>query len=360
MNRLLARHAECLFWMGRYIERSASLARILMVQTAFDRGRVEGTGWAWVLTLYDQSSAFAERYDDTSSDTVIAFCLKDTSHIGSIMSSLSAARDNARALRALVATDFWVQINRLYKRARELPPSACSEKRLAHTCEEIQQDCHALLGLAEATFYRDAGWRLFRLGVEIERADQMSRLLDVRFAQLQTGTADRGELLGDFAFWSLLLRSCGGHHAYRRMVSGPLTPESVARFLIFDQSFARSIGHCANAVDRRVVELRTQCALRTPAPLLQATSELIDTVHTAASDPRLINNLHAFNDHIQLTLGDIAGELATAYFPRIDDLPEIAPASTASGSTGSGAGRSHTQSESQSSGQSQSQSQPPG
>lgn len=323
MNHLLARHADCLFWLGRYVARTESLARILMVQTAFDRGRAEGTGWAWILTLYDQNQEFSKRYESPSSDNVIRFYVTDTEHYGSIIRSLGAARDNARALRALVSTDFWVQINRLYKRLQVTPDAAISERRLAQTCEAIQTDCYALLGIAEATFYRDAGWRFFRLGVEIERADQMSRLLDVRFAQLQTGTADRGELLGDFAFWSMLLRSCGGHHAYRRLVSGPLAPDAVARFLILDQSFARSIAHATTAIDRATSELRSICGVPTPAPLLESVADLRSTIVAAGSDPQLIGRLHAFNDKVQRQLATLASALELAYFSAPPMLAEV-------------------------------------
>ncbi|MEM9027689.1 MAG: alpha-E domain-containing protein [Pseudomonadota bacterium] len=324
MNRLLARHAECLFWLGRYVERTASLSRILMVQTAFDRGRAEGTGWAWILTLYDEAPTFLKRYDSASGENVIRYYLTDVENTGSIIRSLSAARDNARALRALVSTDFWIQINRLYKRIQTLPESASTERRLAQTCEGIQTDCYALLGIAESTFYRDAGWRFFRLGVEIERADQMSRLLDVRFAQLQTGTAGRGEMLGDFAFWSMLLRACGGHHAYRRLAPGPLDPMTIARFLIFDQSFARSIAYSARSIRRAETELRTVCNVPTPAGVLHSVADLTNTIQSATSDERLLERLHTFNDAIQRALGSVARELDQAYF-----MSDVTPPSDA-------------------------------
>jgi len=321
-----------------------------MVQTEFDRGRAQGGGWGWILTLYDETKPFLERYEGATGPNVIAYYVTDPEHAGSIQQSVSAARDNARALRALISTDFWIQVNKLHQHMRALDELDVDERRLTQTCETIQTECYALLGIAESTFYRDSGWRLFRLGLEIERADQMSRLLDVRFAQLQSGTADRGEEFGDFAFWSLLLRACGGQHAFRRLISGPLRPESVARFLIFDHSFARSLGHCQMQIDATVGDLRTRCGLETPAPLLTSVNELSEMIHVAATDPGLITHLHTFNDALQQQLSRITSALSDAYFASRppqgappEDLTTPVPSAAQVQSPSTGSGQSQSQ-----------------
>lgn len=311
---LLSRQAESLFWLGRYIERAASLASIVLVQTAFDRGRVEGSDWAWLLALYDEADDFFERYEQADSQSVIRYFLTDPEHLGSALRITEAARSNARALRAMISTDLWMQTNRAYRRMKNLPESALDETRLSRTCEAIQIDCYALLGISGSTLYRDAGWRFFVLGTQIERADQMSRLLDVRFAQLQTGASEGGPALGDFTHWSMLLRACGGQHAYRRLVSGPLQPENVARFLIFEQSFARSISHCMAEINGSVSELRNVCGVPTPTTLLKRLSDMQDMIHIAQKDPGLIPHLHQFNDAVQRQLIALSGDLSDCYF----------------------------------------------
>ena len=50
MTRLLARSAENMFWLARYIERAENLARILDVQETFarDSGGAAGlAAWSW-------------------------------------------------------------------------------------------------------------------------------------------------------------------------------------------------------------------------------------------------------------------------------------------------------------------------
>ncbi len=366
---LLARQADALFWLGRYIERTASLARILLVQTAFDRGRTETESWAWLLALYDEADDFNGRYETADARSVIRYFFNDPEHHGSILCSLEAAKANARALRAMISTDFWTQVNRAHRRIKELPEAGLRETRLAATCEAVQVDCYALFGISEATLYRDAGWRFFLLGREIERADQMSRLLDVRFAQLKTGAvAGDGPVLGDFTHWTMLLRACGGHHAYRRLVSGPLQPENVARFLIFEQSFARSLAYCIGEIERATQELRNTCNVPTPTPLLKRLSDLQDMLHLAQNDPGLIPHLHHFNDGMQRQLIALSNDLAESYFEmepapsRVvqdadgeDEQPDwvVEPAEDPGALSGSGPGGSATSSQSQSQSQTQ-------
>lgn len=318
---LLSRQAESLFWLGRYIERAASLARVLLVQTAFDRGRSDGATWAWLLALYQESEDFYRNYDDASSRNVIRYFVADKEHAGSVFRTLEAARSNARALRAMISTELWMQTNRAYRRVKELPESALGETRLAATCEAVQIDCYALQGISNATLYRDAGWRFYQLGIETERADQMSRILDVRFAQLMSGSADDGEGIGDFTHWSMLLRACGGHHAYRRLVSGPLQSQNVARFLIFEQSFARSIAYCVGRLERSVSELRMVCEASSADQVSDRINKLKTMLQDAQADTGLVKGLHQFNDAVQCELIGLTDDLGASYFG-IDAEPE--------------------------------------
>ena len=110
-------------------------------------------------------------------------------------------------------------------------------------------------------FYRDETWPFFRLGQFVERADQTSRLLDVRFAQQQTGLArDEGRL--DFTFWTILLRAASAYHSYRRIFPRHIEPKEVARFLIFDARLPRSIAYCLGEIQAMIEFLRRNFGLR--------------------------------------------------------------------------------------------------
>ena len=67
---LLSRHAECAFWLARYLERAESLARILEAQSSFQRSRPDGDGWAWILALYSDAENFAKKYSEATAQNV--------------------------------------------------------------------------------------------------------------------------------------------------------------------------------------------------------------------------------------------------------------------------------------------------
>lgn len=334
MTDLLSRYAECLFWFGRYSERTACLARLLEVQTSFDRGHAGvSPNWSWILTLYDDHDRFRQSNDEADTKSVIRFYVSDRDNPGSLVSCIGAARENARTLRAILPTELWHQVNSFYNRFRSLPQDTLSGNRLAHTCQMVKKECYAQLGVADATIYRDEAWHFFLLGVMLERADQMSRLLDVRFAQRRTEIQPSQDTLGDFSFWSVLLRSVAAQQAFLRISVGKRDAESVARFLIFDATLPRSITFCVNELDRLVGELRVDYNLHGTTQSLAEIDALRKLLVQASEDPSLIDGLHEFNDSVQRNLISLTNELAYAFFGATRPDEETEGALSNSGST---------------------------
>src|SRR5580698_1309925 len=50
-NPLLARYAECIFWLARFVERAENLARILEVHETYARDRSGARDWYSVVQL---------------------------------------------------------------------------------------------------------------------------------------------------------------------------------------------------------------------------------------------------------------------------------------------------------------------
>jgi len=160
--------------MGRYFERAESLARILQTQNSFQRGRNDAS-WAWIVALYSDGKAFAKAFDEPNADNVINYYMSYPHNPGTIQSSIRMARENARALRTMMPSAMWYQLNDFYNRVFAFGPGDFSEVRLSRTCDSIKRGCYAQLGVAENTFHRDETWPFFRLGLYLERADQTSK-----------------------------------------------------------------------------------------------------------------------------------------------------------------------------------------
>jgi len=213
----------------------------------------------------------------------------------------------------MLSTDMWYQLNDFYNRLLAFGPGDFSEMRLSRTCDAIKRGCYAQLGVAENTFYRDETWPFFRLGQFVERGDQTSRLLDVRFAQQQTGlAADAGR--DDFTFWTILLRAASAYHAYRRIFARHIDPGEVARFLIFDARLPRSLAYCLIEIQQMIELLRRNFGLRHAAAAAEQAETVILGLEAARKDDHLLENLHRFNDWVQLSLMQVTDELGQAFF----------------------------------------------
>ncbi len=152
--------------------------------------------------------------------------------------------------------EMWTQLNTFHGAVGEIGADAILRSQLPRTCADIRSGCLAQIGIAEGLLYRDEGYQFFKLGLMVERADQTSRLLDVKFAQAAGEVAASTDPAADFMFWSTILRTVGAYQVFHRVEQGSTDAERVARFLAFNRSHPRSIGFCAREIGDALDMLR--------------------------------------------------------------------------------------------------------
>ena len=309
--RLLSRNAESLFWLARYLERGASLARVVEMQSSFG-GSDRETGWNWLLALHNDEERFREHHE-MSAANIISFYVNETSNPGSIRSSIHWARENARSLRPFIPIEMWVQLNAFHGSVQGFTAEDLLPAQLPRTCAVIRAGCLAQIGIAEGTLFRDEGYQFFKLGHLIERADQTSRLLDVKFAQGATATRAH-DASSEFVFWSTILRTAAAYQVYHRLEARGADPEKVARFLILNPNHPRSIGFCAREIAEALHLLRSNFRLSQVNECLEACDVLAEGLNAAAADAGLQHRLHEFNDFIQRTLYGMTDAIGRAFF----------------------------------------------
>jgi uncharacterized alpha-E superfamily protein len=343
---LLARYAEGLFWMARYLERSENLARLVDVTQTFEAPGREAEAWAALVAINSDERSYRERYGEPDPDRVKRFYLLDRGNETGIPASIEAARLNARTLRPLISTEMWMQLNVFHRDVLAIAPDELEGDRLSRLCRRLQEGVQAHTGVTEGTFFRDQGWVFYSLGRLIERADQTTRLLDIKYHVLvpQYGEERR---VAELTQWGAVLRGAAGYHAFRRVAAATFQPADVVGFLLNDSSFPRSVALCVDQIEWHLGQLRSRYGLRGSAAAL----ERIDDVRAALSTPvaqLLPDGLHGFLDQLQLQLISLTREIGTAFFRDWRPLAVTTPPSQ---------GQSQSQSQSGGGNQSQSQSQ---
>lgn len=315
MARLLARSAESCFWTARYMERAENLARILDVTETFSRDSRGANDWASVVALNADHESLAERYPKATAEAVIHFYVLDGSNPTSILSAVRAARENARVLRPLISTEMWSQINVFYNWMLGLTPTDVALHRLSPLLAQIKEGCQAHTGILEGTFYRDEGWYFYQAGKMLERADQTTRLLDIKYHTLQP-RGDGMTRLIDESQWNAVLRAAAGYHAFRRIHPRGMRVEAVAGFLLFNDSFPRSVAVCIERLDGLLTELKSRYSLRGGNSVLEQLDEMRAVLAAKPIETVLAEGLHEYLDWLQIRLNGLAGELERSFFAR--------------------------------------------
>ncbi len=320
---LLARHAEAAFWMARYVERAENLARLLDVQQVFASDSRDPASWGSMLVLNADEARFTKAHQTVDRASVTHFYVLDQANPTSIISAIHMARENARALRPLIPTEMWTQLNIFHRRLYALTPADLGEARLSRTCAMVKEGCQTHTGITDGTFFRDEGWYFYSIGRWLERADQTTRLLDIKYHQLLPRGADVGSAF-DIGQWNSVLRSAAGYYAYRRVHSQAMSPATIAGFLLQNRAFPRSVALCINDIDRTLHELRSRYKLRGGTAALERIDELLAELTGRPIEQILLAGLHEFLDMMQRNLALLAGDIAREFFHHEEVVTQMA------------------------------------
>lgn len=314
MAALLARYAECIFWMARYMERAENLARILDVHETFARDSFGSTNWLPILRLNADEKRFFELYPTASVKNVLNFYVLDQNNPTSIIAAIASARENARQLRPLISTEMWAHLNMFYNRLLALEPATdLAQHNIQRLCASIKEACQTHTGITEGTFFRDQGWYFYQLGRNLERADQATRVLDIKYHTLLPSPRDVGTPI-DISQWNSLLRSAAGYHAFRRVYPRGMTPAAVAGFLLFNDNFPRSVLVCMREVDSLLNRLNSKYRLRRGSLPLERSDELLGNLSNQTIESVISVGLHEYLDGLQINFGKLSNDIAQAFF----------------------------------------------
>jgi uncharacterized alpha-E superfamily protein len=314
---LLSRYAESTVWLARYMERIENLARVLDVTETFVRTGYDSDGWSSVVQINADDKPFYALHEKATAASVVSFYLLDTQHSNSIASIVHIARENARTLRPLISTEMWTHINVFYNWVRRLTENDIRPSQLSALCARLKQECQTHNGITEGTFYRDQGWYFYMIGKYLERADQITRLVDIKYHTLLPREAGVGSEV-DISQWNALLRAAAAYHAYRRNMPRRIEPQAVAGFLLLNNAFPRSLSLTLRQVYWALGQLRTDYGLRRSAAILERLDELRAVLHDQSIEEIILRGLHEFLDWVQLELRAIQEGVADAFWPPVE------------------------------------------
>jgi uncharacterized alpha-E superfamily protein len=148
------------------------------------------------------------------------------------------ARENARQVRDQITSETWERLNLLYLRITGPEAERAFDDDPAGFLNEVIADLHLFKGAADTTLSHGEGWRFLLLGVHIERAQLMARLLEVCFSDGKTPAVTE-----PIALMSVLRMACA-LEPYLRVYTADINARFIMEFLLFDEDFPRSVRFC--------------------------------------------------------------------------------------------------------------------
>lgn len=264
---LLARDADSMYWMSRYIERAEHVARLLLVNSNLlvDVGdlapELQQRQWNSVPSILRCPAAPAPPEGNGSpvaEGTAIArYMAFDRDNPNSLVSCLSRARENARGIRENISAEMWECVNTLYWSIRGDDAPSRFEESPDDFYRQMMNGSMLFQGLTDQTLDHDQRWLFTQLGKYIERIDVSCGIIETKHGILKAAEQKLEGALRNI-HWMAVLRCCCSLEAYRRQYVGDMDPLRVASFLILERSYPRSIRYSVAMAHEAIAAVRAE------------------------------------------------------------------------------------------------------
>lgn len=312
---MLSRVAEACFWVGRYVERAENVARILDVNYhgVIENSSPEATpAWWSVVATTGDAEAFFRRYPRPSEHTVAEFLLLDRGNPNSVVSCITAARENSRRIRDRISSETWEELNRFYHMIIRQNIDVVMMDGPYAFCRAVKNASHLLAGVVDNTMPHDEGWLFLRAGRFLERAGMTARILDSQAALLERPTD--GPSYAATHRWIAVLKSASAYEAQRKLQSGGITPDGVISLLLLHEQFPRSALACIVDVERALRAIRGALGLVGSGRALRDCGELAARLRYTQVDQAFMLTLHAYLDELEAALNRVGDGIAAEFF----------------------------------------------
>jgi len=304
-----SRTADNLFWLGRYLERTAQLARLLDRLDPLLRDEVAAldpsvADDALQLLLIAQQSVAPLQAGPDERAAQIRVQADDALHAGSLAACLGHLIRILDQVKANLPPEFW----RILRRLRAIATAGRPQLEA-----DLGEQLSSLEALSSETLARDTGWRFLDLGRRIERARQIVFVAQALLLPARLGgeAADPTELR-----LQTLLHFTDSLFTYRSAYSSLFEPASILAWLLGAPENPRGLRFQSERIVEHLATLpealapRAASALRAGAHRLLSLTKSLDAA-SLSGDPAQAG---AFFAEVGTTLTELNERVTQIYF----------------------------------------------
>ncbi|WP_318308261.1 alpha-E domain-containing protein [Flagellimonas crocea] len=256
---MLARVANNLFWMGRYIERAEHIARFMNVNYFSSLDAPNQLSQSRNFVLQSMLFMVGDPVDDISKELNEEEVLYD---LGlnpdkpySIISSIKIARENANSSRDLISTELYESLNKFYHFVMNYPQETYVKTNLYDFTVNITEITAVLRGKIRGTLLHDEVYAIIMMGVNIERAIQITRIINTKYNDAHMAKGSYKDPIGNSFEWTTLLKCAESYDMMRRLYKKTPNGTSTMEFLLLNGKCPRSFMNCINQVHKHILEI---------------------------------------------------------------------------------------------------------
>jgi len=309
---MLSRVADSLYWMSRYLERAEHTARLIEVdlQLRLDQSPESGAGrWLRLLNALQTLGPEDPKIDAASITHLLTL---ERTNPSSILSCVSAARENLRQVREQCSTEMWEQLNRLYL---QVSNTSKAESWLLNShifFRAVLEGAHLFQGVTDSTMSHGEGWQYIQLGRYVERTDTLARLIGTHFGSL-TQPPDQAVESEEYLEWVGLLRSCAAFEAYCKTYTAEMRPLRVAEFLLLNPEFPHSVRFSVDLVHASLARIGEMTERKAEQPVRLA-GRLQATLNFSQIEEILASGAGAYVDSVRWQCAQAHTAIHQVYF----------------------------------------------
>ncbi|MGJ8743149.1 alpha-E domain-containing protein [Polaribacter sp.] len=319
---MLARVANNLFWMGRYIERSEHLARFLNVNyfSSLDAPDELSQSRQFVLrsVMYMSANEIIDADITLQEEGVLFNVGLNLDQPYSIINTFINAHDNARSSRDLISTELFECINRINHNIKAYPIDKYVKSGLYDFTTIVTQSSSEIRSKIKSTLLHDEVYAIIMLGVYIERAIQVTRVINSKLSDVSAAKVIYGNESEASYHWSTLLKCVSTYDMMRRFYKKTPSRKTTLEFIILNKDCPRSIKNCLSQIYKYI------CIISKNKQITTSSAAFLIGKMKAEFEYKLIedidDNLEEFISDLIEKLGLIAEKLEDNYFKITDPV----------------------------------------
>ncbi|MDG1806231.1 alpha-E domain-containing protein [Flavicella sp.] len=242
---MLARVANNLFWMGRYLERTEHIARFINVNyfSSLDAPNEVSQSRQFVLKsiLYMVNDTVIDSDDELNEQEVLFDVALNPENEFSILNCFKYARENASSARDLLSMELFRSINELYYYIKNYDVDLFVSKGLDEFTSKITKEVARLRGKIIETLIHDETYAIITLGINLEKATQVIRIINTKYIDAKSSQSEIYDSFNNSYEWTTLLKCIQSFDMMKRFYKKAPVITDTLEFLVLNPSCPRSI-----------------------------------------------------------------------------------------------------------------------